>query len=954
MADAADELIDLATAIADGAPVNWPSVQSSHTSEADRAVLQHLRVIAEIVSLQQRLASQPVHLSVVDELRHEAPRTPDARETLPSWGPLRLIRLVGQGAFGEVYRAWDARLDREVALKLLRRRESRNSTGSSLVDEGRLLAKVRHPNVITVYGAERIGDHVGVWMEFVDGPTLAQLVASNGPLAPVEVARIGRDLSGALDAVHRAGLLHRDVKAQNVMRGADGRVVLMDFGAGREEKASAMSPRDMAGTPLYLAPEIFEGAAASVQSDVYSLGVLLYHLASGTYPVDASTVAGIREGHRRGERRSLLEARPGLPRALAGVIERALSAESDARFDSAESMQAALAVVDPVVAPSPARRRPRIASMVAAAAVMVGAVVAVQRAVAPRATSGMVIRRVAADAPLDGVTGLSSDGRYVSHVDWEKTGNLVLEELTTGRRRNLTGKTSWFDSDEAAEFSTFSPDDKRIAYVWLTSSGVYDLRVVGTDGSPPRVVYHDDATTYIPTVEWSPDGASLLFIVNRTDGTTEMSLMPAAGGRPRVLKTLASGAPNKMSFSPDGRYVAYDVAQNEDAPERDIFALAVDGSRDIPLVQHPAHDFVLGWAPDGRRFLFGSDRSGTIGAWMLPVADGKPAGIPELFRPDLGSGHPIRMTPAGSYYYGVPVGMNDIYTATLDATMSELAAPPVQAAQRFAGTNKWPDWSPDGSQLAYVSQFRTGQGDIRPLMLIIERLDGGPQRELTPPLTFFSRLRWAPDGGSLLSNARDRTGRGGVFSIDVQTGEATLIVPSQALPRQSAWFRDGKTILYWDINMGPDAPIMKRNLATGAEQAVHRGGDFALSPDNRWLVVSEVDRQGKSSVLTLVALGGGASRELMRDTGSCSWAPDSRHLLCFKAPAGQPVELWRVSIDEDPPRRLLIMDGMSEVRVNPDGRRIALSIGKGAEELWVMENFLPPPPGPTRGLGRTQ
>ena len=270
MADEAEALIDLATAISDGAPVNWPSVQSSNTSEADRAVLKHLRVIAEIVSLQQRLASQPVHTSVVDELRQDVPYAPDARETLPSWGPLRLIRLVGQGAFGEVYQAWDSRLDREVALKLLRRRESRRSAGSSLVDEGRLLAKVRHANVITVYGAERIGDHVGVWMEFVDGPTLAQVVTSNGPFAPAEVARIGRDLCGALGAVHRAGLLHRDIKAQNVMRDPDGRVVLMDFGAGREDHAAVAASCDMAGTPLYLAPEIFDGAAASACCSITS------------------------------------------------------------------------------------------------------------------------------------------------------------------------------------------------------------------------------------------------------------------------------------------------------------------------------------------------------------------------------------------------------------------------------------------------------------------------------------------------------------------------------------------------------------------------------------------------------------------------------------------------------------------------------------------------------------
>lgn len=947
MADEPDALIDLATAISDGATVDWSSVQSSNISEADRAVLRHLRVIAEIVSLQQRLGSQPVHTSVVDELRQEALRPSDARETLPSWGPLRLIRLVGQGAFGEVYRAWDSRLDREVALKLLRRRESGRSAGSSLVDEGRLLAKVRHPNVITVYGAERIGDHVGVWMEFVDGPTLAQLVASKGSFAPGEVARVGRDLCGALAAVHRAGLLHRDVKAANVMRDADGRVVLMDFGAGREERASAASPLDMAGTPLYLAPEIFDGAAASVQSDIYSLGVLLYFLATGAYPVDASTVKAIRDGHRRGARRSLAEARPDLPRALAGVIDRALSPQSAARFDSAAAMDAALAALAPAAQPRLARRYPMVLAIVAAAALIAVAIVAVQRTVAPRGAGGMVIRRVSADAPVDGTTGLSSDGRYVSHVDYARTGNLVLTDLTTGVTRALTTKTSWLESDEMAEFSAFSPDDKQIAYTWLTPAGGYDLRLIGADGSQPRVLYRDDETGYIPFVEWSPDGRSLLVILFRPGDRQQMALLPIAGGPPRVLKTFDWRAPGKVCFSPDGRYVAYDVPQQEGAPERDIVALAVDGHREMPLVQHPANDFVLGWTPDGQRFLFGSDRSGTIGAWSVPVLDGRPVGAPELFRPDLGSGWPIRVTPSGSYYYGVPVTTNDIFTATLDATLSTVVEPPAQIGQRFAGTNKWPEWSPDGRQLAYVSQFRYGTGS-GPLTLAIESIDIGTRRELTPRLTFFSRLRWSPDGGSILTNARDDQNRGGLFQIDVQSGESTMLVRSQGLPRQSAWFRDGKAILYWDAGAGPDAPIVKRDLETGAEQPVHRGGDFALSPDNRWLVVTQEAAQGKPSVLTLVPLGGGVARDLM-DAGSgsfnlgCSWAPDSRHGLCVKSRDDRATELWRFSTDGSLPLRLLVRDGMTEVRINHDGRRIAFSVGQGVAELWVMENFLPPP-----------
>jgi len=945
VADDADALIDLATAISDGAPVDWPSVQSSNISAADRALLRHLRVIAEIVSQQQRLASQPVHTSVVDELRQAAPRAPDARETLPSWGPLRLIELVGEGAFGEVYRAWDSRLDREVALKLLRRRESRRSTASWLVEEGRLLAKVRHPNVITVYGAERIGDHVGVWMEFVDGTTLAQLVVANGPFAPDEVARIGRDLCDALAAVHLAGLLHRDIKAQNVMRDTDGRIVLMDFGAGREERTAVASPPEMAGTPLYLAPELFAGGAASVPSDIYSLGVLLYHVATGAYPVDAPTFAGIRDRHRRGDRVPLGEARYGLPRALVAVIDRALSPQPTARFESAASMTAALAALAPAAGLRPARRHSTVVSISAAVVLVTVAGVALQRAMAPKVAGEMVIRRIAADAPVDGTTGLSSDGRYVSRVDWTTTGNLALTDLTTGETRALTGKTSWLESDEAAEFSAFSPDDQQIAYVWLTSAGRYDLRVVGADGSNPRVLYRDEETVHIPFVEWSPDGKSLLIILNRRDDTRQVAILPTTGGRPRVLKTFEGGSLGKVRYSPDGRYVAYDLQAHEDALERDIFTLAVGGGSEVPLVQHPADDFVLGWAPDGLRMLFGSDRSGTIGGWSVPVADGKPLAEPELFRPDLGSGWPIRVTPTGSYYYGVPVTTNDIHTAILDDTLSTIVEPPAQSARRFAGTNKWPEWSPDGRQLAYVSQFRVGTGSSVPLTLAIESIDTGLRRDLTPRLTFFSRLRWAPDGGSLLANARDDQDRGGLFRIDIQSGAATMLVRSKGLPRQSAWFRDGKAILYWDAGAGPDAPIIKRDLASGAEQLVHRGGDFALSPDNRWLVVSNQATQKTPAVIRLVALGGAVARDLMAGSFNmgCAWAPDSRRGLCIKSQEGRASELWRFSIDGSPPHRVLVLDGMTEVRIHPDGRRIAFSVAKGVTELWMMANFLPTP-----------
>ncbi len=184
-------------------------------------------------------------------------------------------------------------------------------------------------------------------MEYIDGRTLHQLVVEDGrPFSPREVAAIGQALCGAVAAVHAAGLLHRDIKAQNVMMARDGRVVLMDFGSGRDR--SGTSEAALAGTPLYLAPEVLSGGSPpSVQSDIYSTGVLLFFLLTGTYPVTGADLAALRHGHERGERRSLKTVAPKVPRRLRLAVERAIDPRAKRRHESADALSADLAAVIP-------------------------------------------------------------------------------------------------------------------------------------------------------------------------------------------------------------------------------------------------------------------------------------------------------------------------------------------------------------------------------------------------------------------------------------------------------------------------------------------------------------------------------------------------------------------------------------------------------------------------------
>ena len=158
-----------------------------------------------------------------------------------------------------------------------------------------------------------------------------------------EAAQIGVELCNALAAVHRAGFVHRDIKASNVMREEGGRILLMDFGAGRPQPKPDHQSLGLAGTPHYLAPELFAGGSPSPASDIYSLGVLVYHLVTGRYPIDAASFEAIELAHRRHDIRPLRDARPDLPSSFVNVIERALSPATGERYQTSGAFGNALA-----------------------------------------------------------------------------------------------------------------------------------------------------------------------------------------------------------------------------------------------------------------------------------------------------------------------------------------------------------------------------------------------------------------------------------------------------------------------------------------------------------------------------------------------------------------------------------------------------------------------------------
>lgn len=328
-------------AIVDGTPHAWTPGSTDDPKLAQLRVLYEVARIHRDAQSGEDRAEATVGVSPPVSLGHASAR----------WAHLHLFEPLGQGSYGTVYRAWDSRLAREVAVKII---ETGATVQSSTLVEAQRLARVRHPHVVTVYGADSIDGRVGIWMERLDGQTLYELVQSSDVLSAREAALIGADVCSALAAVHVAGLLHRDIKPQNVVRAKGGRTVLMDFGAGRE--IVDRTAVDLAGTPLFMAPELLAGATASAQSDLYGIGALLFFLTTGSAPVTGPTLADVRALHAAGAGRPLRDMRPDLPGAFVSIVERALSRTADKRYGSAGEMERALsAFVASPVASVPAR-----------------------------------------------------------------------------------------------------------------------------------------------------------------------------------------------------------------------------------------------------------------------------------------------------------------------------------------------------------------------------------------------------------------------------------------------------------------------------------------------------------------------------------------------------------------------------------------------------------------------
>ncbi|MEZ4650063.1 MAG: protein kinase [Candidatus Eisenbacteria bacterium] len=352
----------LASTIADREEIDWVDMDVDPSSLRDS--LDAIRKISRVAGAFRKRGPEPS--SEVPKHTRVSGNPESTEEPVRRWGQLELFELLGKGSYGEVYRAFDPVLERDVALKIWREDATQGALPVArtqrLLAEAKKLAKVRHPGVVVVHGADIHDGVAGIWTEKLEGESIEAKLERGERLIPAEACRIAAEVGAALEAVHATGLVHGDVKDGNVYLEPNGRVVLLDFGSSRDAASSPEAPISV--TPLYAAPEVLEGHPPSPKADLYSLGAFLYGLLAGHPPVEAGSLDELVQKHRKlasadatsdatsegtSERTPEGVAFEQLPDVARSILVRALEVDPAHRYDTAHEMTRALLFAESVL-----------------------------------------------------------------------------------------------------------------------------------------------------------------------------------------------------------------------------------------------------------------------------------------------------------------------------------------------------------------------------------------------------------------------------------------------------------------------------------------------------------------------------------------------------------------------------------------------------------------------------
>jgi serine/threonine protein kinase/Tol biopolymer transport system component len=729
-------------------------------------------------------------------------------------GSYEIMAPLGAGGMGEVYRARDTRLDREVALKVLPAHLAASLEARARLErEARVISQMSHPHVCALYDVGRDDGVDFLVMELLEGETLATRLR-RGALPLAEVYRLGREMADALHAAHRRGLVHRDLKPANVMVTGSG-VKVLDFGLARpvappfptsadSERPTVSSPEALTaegtvlGTLHYLSPEQLEGRPADARSDLFSFGAVLYEMATGRRAFDGETSAAVAAAVASADPPAPSSIRGSVPVELDRLVRACLTRDPDRRWQSSHDASLQLATLgepSPPSTPRPGRGRLltwALALLAAAAAL------------------AALWRPASAPPPVPPI-------RFTIP---QPPGQIFLDDFS---KLALA----------------LSPDGSRLAFVarprrggstaiWLRSlSDLDSRRLEGTDGALGAF--------------WSPDGRSLAFF---TPG--QLKRLDLSGGAPVPLCDLPPGLGFSGSWGADGVILfaplqgeaLYRVTASGGPVEVELGAEAGSGS---PRLNYPA------FLPDGRRFLYLARRPDRSGQLILVERDGSRRPILDALS------HAVFVAPG----YLVFARETTLIGQGFDPSSGELTGQPFSIASpvRYMRTTAW---SPFTASRNGTVVYHSGRDTSR--LVWLDR-SGRQIGKLGPPGS-YGRLRLSPDGRHLLfGRFQPNTGNPDIWILDLEREVETRLTVGPGTEAAGVWLPDQSGVVFVAPRGGPPH-LYRKDLASGEESELLAPGAIQdpqdVSPDGRVLLF---EMQGEDATLDLWTLGLGPGME---------------------------------------------------------------------------------------------
>jgi eukaryotic-like serine/threonine-protein kinase len=879
---------------------------------------------------------------------------PLAAALLPRY---RLERELGAGGMATVYLAHDVKHERQVAIKVVNRDLALVLGVHRFVAEIRTTAHLRHPHILPLFDSG-VADGLPFYvMPFVDGESLRARLQRDGRLPIAEAVRILRELADALAHAHARGIIHRDVKPDNVLV-SNRHVSLADFGVAHAvaahvgEDQTVTGTGVLVGTPAYMSPEQVAAAPLDGRSDIYAFGVMAYELLTGTPPFRGPR-QDVVTAHLTQSPVPLAALRPETPPPLADAIMRCLQKKPDQRWQRIDDLVSVLDALPATDAATPdasrvTRRRTWLLAVVAtSAALAIGYYALNSRLTRGALTVGQILR-VTTEPGLELDPTISPDGRAVAFVGGTP-GHLriYVRQIAGGRMVPLTED----DGSGGQRWPQWSADGTQILFqsgrprlARRSVEGRSALFVVPALGGAPRRLTGPTPEGVALTPAWSPDNRRIAFA-----GADGVYLMDVANGVPPARIAPAEEA-HSLAWSPDGRRIAF-VSRGifftlgeeslGNVSTSTIFVVDLENRTSAAVTSGDWLDVSPIWMPDSRAILFVSSRGG-----------GRDVFRQRFTRSGLQDGEPERVS-SGLNAHGISVSRDGrllVYSSyTQRANIWSVAIPEEgvasvrQAEQVTFGSEKIEKLtvSRDGQWLAYDSD-RNGQADVWKMKLggrTTEQVTRGPNNEFVND--------WSPDGEEIVYHSMTQGGQRDVMVVSADGMRTEVVAGTSAEEQHAAWGPDGNSILF-DQSTGsaPNDLMVSRRARRGAPWQPARRLATASS-DPKWSRDGHLIAYCSGGELLVIAPDGSGHRVIVSAASGLPrpsypiWSDDSRTIYYKAYDANLQTSIWAVRLDGSPPRLLVTFDDPARRSLRrefaTDGRRFYFTIASDESDLWAMQ-----------------